>query len=414
VYTFRSLSIANQIIMRRKWSRLEALLSWARTFIPGPVRVDRFERMRACGGMLIGILLTGLATRLMLGPSANVPLLMAPVGASAVLLFGLPSSPLAQPWPLVGGNIVAAAVGVTCAHLFANEPMLAAGLAGTLAIAAMFALRCLHPPSGAVALTAVLGDPAILAQGYAFVLYPVAINSVLLLLVALAYNNVTGRRYPHAVQSEPANTHGTTDLRTIDRLGFKPEDLDAVLTQYNQILDVSRVDLESLFMQTEMQSYRRRFGEITCADIMSHDVMSVEFATTLEEAWGLLRQHRIKALPVIDRARRVIGIVTLVDFLKHANLDVYEKFDYKLRQLIRRTREMHSDKPEVVGQIMTAPVSSAAHDTHIVELVPLLSDKGLHHIPIIDDERRLTGMLTQSDLIAALYRGRLVDAAATA
>ncbi len=200
-------------------------------------------------------------------------------------------------------------------------------------------------------------------------------------------------------------------MRTIDRLGFKPEDLDEVLKQYNQVLDISRDDLEALFLKTEMNAYRRRFGEITCRDIMSLDVIAVEFATTLDEAWTLLRQHRIKALPVIDRARRVIGIVTLVDFLKHANLDVYETLDDKLRQLIRRTREMHSDKPEVVGQIMSKPARTAAHDMHIVELVPLLSDQGLHHVPIVDDERRLIGMLTQSDLIAALYRGRLVDTA---
>jgi CBS domain-containing membrane protein len=42
---------------------------------------------------------------------------------------------------------------------------------------------------------------------------------------------------------------------------------------------------------------------------------------------------------------------------------------------------------------------------HIVELVPLLSERGLHHIPIVDAERRLIGMVTQSDLIAALYAG---------
>jgi CBS domain-containing membrane protein len=147
---------------------------------------------------------------------------------------------------------------------------------------------------------------------------------------------------------------------------------------------------------------------------MSRDVSVVEFSTTLEEAWTLLRTHRIKALPVVDRVRRVIGIVTLVDFLKHANLDVYEKFDDKLRQLIRRTRNTHSDKPEVVGQIMTKPVRTAAHDKHIVELVPLLSDQGLHHVPIVDDERRLVGMMTQSDLIAALYRGKLADVDASA
>ncbi|MFZ6653931.1 CBS domain-containing protein [Undibacterium sp. TJN19] len=95
--------------------------------------------------------------------------------------------------------------------------------------------------------------------------------------------------------------------------------------------------------------------------------------------------------------------------MKNAYLDVYEKFDEKLRQLLRRTHLMHSAKPEVVGQIMSHPVRTAGSDLHIVELVPLLSDQGLHHIPIINAERRLVGMVTQSDLVAALYRGRLAD-----
>ena len=394
--------------MRGKWSSLKTSLAWLRTFLPSGMSISHLERLRTCAGMLAGLLLTGLTTQFMLGSVFHVPMLLAPIGASAVLLFGVPSSPLAQPWPVVGGNVISALVGVTCAH-FLGVSMETAAIATSLAVGAMFLSRCLHPPGGAVALTAVMGGPVILGLGYEFVIFPVMLNSVLLMLFALAYNNATGRRYPHTSQPDHSNTHGTADTRPIDRLGFAPRDLDEVLRQYNQVLDVSRDDLESLFIQTEMHAYRRRFGEITCSDVMSRDVITAEFSTTLEEAWTLLRQHRIKALPVTDRARRVIGIVTLVDFMKNANLDVYETFEEKLRQLIRRTRDLHSSKPEVIGQIMTQPVKTARHDMHIVELVPLLSDKGLHHIPIVDDERRLIGMLTQSDLIAALYRGKLAD-----
>ena len=116
----------------------------------------------------------------LLGPAANIPLLVAPMGASAVLLFAVPASPLAQPWSIIGGNIVSATVGVACASWIA-DPVGAAALAVALAICAMFALRCVHPPSGAVALTAVLGGPAVHALGYRFVAEPIAIQSVTLL-----------------------------------------------------------------------------------------------------------------------------------------------------------------------------------------------------------------------------------------
>ncbi|MDB5840424.1 MAG: domain containing rane protein [Herminiimonas sp.] len=368
--------------------------------------VDARERFRAACGALLGIFLTALVSRAILGPSTALPLLIAPIGASAVLLFAVPSSPLAQPWSLLGGNVLSAIVGISCAT-WINDPQLAAAVAVGASIIAMFALRCLHPPGGAIALSAVLGGSAVNVQGYQYALWPVGLNSLLLLAVAILFNNATRRRYPHPPQLEHANVHGTTDSPPGVRLGFTPGDLDEVLKQYNQVLDVSRDDLETLFLQTEMHAYRRRFGEITCADIMSRDVVTVEFGTTLEEAWSLLRRHRIKALPVIDRARRVIGIITQADFLKQANLDLYERFDKKLHQFIRRVARTHSDKPEVAGQIMSAPVRCASVDRHIVELVPLMSDESLHHIPIIDDERRLVGIVTQSDLVAALYRGRV-------
>lgn len=375
--------------------------------------VDGIERLRAACGALIAIVLTGLATRLALGSTADLPALIAPMGASAVLLFALPASPLAQPWSIVGGNIVSAAIGVACAR-WIGEPMLAASLAVACAIITMFALRCLHPPGGAIALSAVLGGPAIQTAGFDFVWAPVALNSLLLLAIAFAFNNATRRRYPHVVQPDHSNTHLTADARPGDRLGFTPDDLDDVLKQYNQVLDISRDDLEELFLQTEMHAYRRRFGEITCADIMSRDVVTVDFGTTLEEAWNLLRRHRIKALPVIDPSRRVIGIITLSDFMKHAGLEAYRGFEQKLRRFIRRSWHSHSSKPEVVGQLMTRAVQTVRTDMHIVELVPLLSDIGLHHIPVVDTEWRLAGMVTQSDLIAALYRGQLSEAAKAA
>ena len=97
----------------------------------------------------------------LLGSAANIPLLVAPMGASAVLLFAVPASPLAQPWSIIGGNLVSATVGVACASWIA-DPVGAGALAVALAICAMFALRCVHPPSGAGERSSVLISPATL------------------------------------------------------------------------------------------------------------------------------------------------------------------------------------------------------------------------------------------------------------
>ena len=151
--------------------------------------------LRASIGALVGILITGYVTEAALGMSMGLPLLIAPMGASAVLLFAASSSPLAQPWNVLGGNTIAALVGVFT-YMWLKDPIAASGVALAGSIGLMSLLGCLHPPSGAIALTAVLGGSSVHDLGYTFVLWPVGVNTVLLLASALIFNNLTGLRYP--------------------------------------------------------------------------------------------------------------------------------------------------------------------------------------------------------------------------
>ncbi|MDR3525008.1 MAG: HPP family protein [Acetobacteraceae bacterium] len=385
-----------------------AIVEWLRGFVPVPMAASTVERVRGSLGALCGLLLTGFVCTHPWGDGIAMPLLIAPMGASAVLLFAVPSSPLAQPWSIIGGNVTAALIGVTCAR-YIDQPLLAAGLAAALAIAAMFALRCLHPPSGAIALTTVLGGPAVTSAGYHFVMVPVALNSAILMLAAIVFNNATRRAYPHR-QWPGQGVHHTADPKPTERLGVHREDLDAILQEYDQVLDVARDDLEGLFQRAEMHAYHRRFGEITCADIMSRDVVAVQFGTSLQEAWTLLRRHDIRTLPVLDRACRVVGMVADTDFMASSELDVFDDLKACFRRMISLPNSDHAARPEVVGQIMLRGVRSVSESTHIVELVPLMADAGLRHVVVVDADRRLSGIISQSDLVAALYRGRLSQA----
>ncbi|WP_229474967.1 HPP family protein [Pseudoduganella lurida] len=384
------------------------------SLLPAPGTASPTERLRASGGALLGLFVTGAGAHFLLG--ADAIWLVAPMGASSVLLFCLPASPLAQPWSVIGGNVISALVGAACVRWLGDVlPMPAlAAVGAALAIAAMFTTRCLHPPGGAAALTAVIGGPAVHAAGFAFPLGPVLIDSLLLVGAAIVYNNLTGRRYPQRQAPVHPNPHATKDDVPTVRLGFRPEDLDAVLQRYGQVLDISRDDLEALFLATEMRAYQRRFGVITCGDIMSKDVVTAEFASPLAEAWQALRGHRIAALPVLNPARRVIGIVTQGDFLQHGGLDDYRTLRTRLAAFLRPSGLSHTEKAEVVGQIMTAKPRVAQADTPIVDLVPLMADAGLHHIPVVDCEGRFVGIVTQSDVVAALYEHRLAEAAGPA
>ncbi|MEZ0168450.1 HPP family protein [Microvirga sp. TS319] len=383
-------------------------MSLFKRLIPDLTHVSHVEQIRVCAGVLLGILSLGLLGMESRDLVDGLPLLSAPLGASAILLFALPGSPLAQPWSILGGNMISACIGVACARWIPME-LPAAAMAGTLAVAAMFVLRCLHPPSGALALMAVLGGPAIKAAGFGFAIWPVGAASLAMIAVALVFNNLTGKRYPHLSKPAPVNRHQTSDPAPMERVGVRPSDFDTVLNQYDQIIDMDRESLEDLFRQVEMQAYNRRFDGMTCAEIMSRDVAAVTPSTSLRDAWRLLRQHRIKGLPVVSDTRAVIGIITQTDLIKHSDWDLRTGLQMSVPQIAQRVIRLDRK----VGEIMTSPVQTARQDTALAALVPRMADAELHQVPIVDGDGVLVGIVTQSDLIAALFRGRGTGEATT-
>ncbi|KWH16183.1 HPP family protein [Burkholderia multivorans] len=370
------------------------LRQWLHSFIPHPMTLGWRERLRSCTGALVGIATVGVTMRLLPGVPGLVPLLVAPMGASAVLLFAVPASPLAQPWSIIGGNLVAATVGVACAQWIA-DPITAAAVAIACAIGGMFVLRCVHPPSGAVALTAVVGGPAIHALGFGFVLEPILLQSAILLSAALAYHALTGHRYPHGSARGDAKPQAATPARG----GFRREDLDAVLKRRSEWLDVDPDDLETLLRETEMQAYARTFGQLTCADLMTKNAISIAPSTSIAAALTLLDRHRVKALPVVDADGRLTGIVTRADLTRPLRRPAA-----LWQRLSARLPESFGGQPPSVSTVMTRDVASVPQTLPLTALVPLFTHSGHHHIPVVDASRRLVGIITQTDLVTGLYQ----------
>jgi CBS domain-containing membrane protein len=118
-------------------------------------------------------------------------------GASSVLIYGVINSPLAQPRNLIGGHVICALTGVTIHYLIPGEVWLAGALGVSISIVLMQITKTLHPPGGATALIAVIGSNKIQSLGYLYVISPVLTGVIILLAVALIFNNMTShRRYP--------------------------------------------------------------------------------------------------------------------------------------------------------------------------------------------------------------------------
>jgi CBS domain-containing membrane protein len=148
--------------------------------------------LRSVTGAFIGLLLVVIAAKFLGEFSGVDEWLMASLGASALLVFALPQSPMSQPWAVIAGNTLSALVGVTTFH-FLDHSLLAIPLAVSLSILGMFILRCLHPPAAAVALIAVLSN----IDSYSYGFFPVMIDSMLLVVAGAVYSNLTGKSYPN-------------------------------------------------------------------------------------------------------------------------------------------------------------------------------------------------------------------------
>ncbi|HET8829047.1 MAG TPA: HPP family protein [Pelobium sp.] len=158
--------------------------------------VDYREKFWSFLGAFFGIGIIAYFQTFFLTREENI-FLIGSFGASSVLIFGNIESPLAQPRNLVGGHLVSALIGVTVAKLAPDIIYLTAPMAVAFSIVAMQYTKTLHPPGGATALIAVIGSEKIQSLGYFYVFSPVLTGSLILLVTALVFNNITiNRSYP--------------------------------------------------------------------------------------------------------------------------------------------------------------------------------------------------------------------------
>lgn len=200
------------------------------------------EKLVSGLGAVLGILAVFYATQWYLGDEA-LAWVLASMGATAVLLFAVPHGALSQPWAVVPGHLLSAAIGVTCAH-WLPAGWLAAALAVGLSVTVMHYARCMHPPGGATALAAVIGGPDIQSLGFAFLLAPVLLNVLTILSVAVLFNAMfPWRRYPAVLarRHQPLPVEEHTELPALEE-----GDLQAALEQINSLIDVTPEDLAEL------------------------------------------------------------------------------------------------------------------------------------------------------------------------
>ncbi len=335
-------------------------------FGPAMARAHGVDVARGAFGALLGL---GFAAAVVAVTGAPV-WLIAPFGASSVLLYAVPNSPLAQPWSVFWGNVLSAlaalaVVSVLPAGVWVAPVAVAAG------IALMLVARALHPPGGAVALLVALTPH----PDWHFALTPVASGTAALIGAAVVWNRLVGRVYPFRQPAEPG-PHGTRDPAPPQRIGLDPAQMAGILDSYRQSANLGVADLARLVGAVEDAAAARRMEGFTAADIMSRDLVTVGPEAGFEAVASVFRTRGFHSLPVVADGA-LLGVIFQIDLIRAPGANA--------------------------ATLMRTALPQAAPDTPVGVLLPMLEDGGAEAVPIMDGTA-LIGIVTRTDLISALAR----------
>lgn len=373
---------------------------------PAMSRPKLAETLRAAVGVGLALVLCGVILVNVGAWVGGAPglLLIAPLGATALLVFGIPNSPLAQPWSAIVGNGGAAFVAVSVLHL-GLPTELAAGLSVCCAMVVMALLRAMHPPAAGVALATVLSEPLTDALGYRLIFTPVMLDTIILVVLGALYNRLTGRRYPFR-QSASSGRRAPTGAAPQRRLSLSADDLSDVLDRFNLSANIGAEDFGRILAAAEAEAARRYFDDLTCGEVMSRDLVTIAPDTRLGIVADLFRRHRFKTLPVVDADGALRGIITQNDLIQRARLDSVSGGTGFATSLTRLADTARGGRLRA-HDIMTTDLHTVRPADGVGLLVQLLADGGVQAAPVVEGAH-LVGIVTRSDLIAVLARRTLL------
>ncbi|WP_455556260.1 HPP family protein [Comamonas sp.] len=343
-------------------------------------------------GLGVAMLLVLAAQRLGLAAGMN---LFAPLGASAVLLFAVHTSPLAQPWSCVVGNVVSGLWACLVVQCLPLEWVPAVAVGG--AIMVMQWSRSLHPPGGAVALLWALDAQHGMAHGWSYALWPIGVLTLFLVLAAMLYHRLWGKTYP--LQPQAAARPATA--QHLPAMDLSTADLQALLARFDQGNNLTAQELGQLVLAAEEQAIARRFGSVSCGQVMTTHPWTCTPDATLDHLAAQFQQHPIKSLPVVDDKGRLLGVVarsTLLDWVWHKRDSVQER---RQRRVWRLWGKKPAHPTTCAADLMESAPMRVQDSTPVAALLEALAQHAVPFVAVLHGEK-LVGLITRTDIMRLL------------
>lgn len=371
-----------------------------RQLFPAMAAARPQEMLRAAFGALVGMLVLGFGARQIEIQTSVAIFLIAPFGATTLLLFAVPNSPLAQPWSAVVGNGLAALAGVL-AVFWIGDPLLRAAVATSGAILLMHLARALHPPGGAVALATTMMPDTVRELGLSYVLSPVVLGTAILVMVAAIYGPLTGRHYPFRQPPEAA-TPPVSDRARRNPLGLSRDQLAGLLSDFRQSANIGVEDLARIIAGAEDRAASMRLGSLTCADIMARDVIAVSRDAPLSRVAVLFTRYGFTALPVVRDDGDYVGVIFQQQLIRRASEEATRMRSRFLDGVVAMLDPAAARAVSAV-EVMTADNPVLAPGDPVIGLLPILADGDCDAVVVIEGDKPV-GIITRTDLVKTLAR----------
>ncbi|MGH8066184.1 MAG: DUF190 domain-containing protein [Candidatus Entotheonellia bacterium] len=142
------------------------------------------------------------------------------------------------------------------------------------------------------------------------------------------------------------------------------------------------------------------------ADVMNREVLRVRPDTPLKDLVGLLIGRDYRAVPVVDEAERVIGIVTNGDLVARGGLAMrLELLATASREAIQHELATLAENGHTAADVMTREVVTVAPDISVVEVARLMAQQRLKRLPVVDTTGHLLGIVSRVDLLRTVAQG---------
>lgn len=280
------------------------------------------EQLAAVMTAMMGIALVAGVSAFLSPGSALV--LLASMGATAVLVFAVPHGPLSQPWPVLGGHLLSAVTGVAVAR-YLGGGVVSAALAVGLSVGVMHLARCIHPPGGATALSAVLAVTPLGPPDWGYLLSPVMSNVAIILLAAVACNfPFAWRRYPASL----AFRHPAPVMQDLSHEApFSRRELAEALDRLDTVIDISDEQLQVLYEAILRHQQREQLmpEQLVTGGYYSNGLAGEAWAVRqiIDANEASARKPQLIVKTVAGHGRGAVQLVSRQDFVTWARYPVY-------------------------------------------------------------------------------------------